>query len=372
MFTLKLLRRFHWIALLAAISAIPAAGATPPQDGRYLYVATPGIRDYLEYGGHGILVYDIDHGHKLVRRIPSAGVDEKGQPLNVKGICASAATGRLYVSTLRTLMCFDLPTDKLLWEKAYEGGCDRMSITPDGKTIYLPSFENDHWNVVDAADGRVVAKITPHSRAHNTIVSPDGSEAYLAGLGSPLLTIADVTTHTAVRTVGPFSAAIRPFTINGRKTRVYVNVNELLGFEIGDLQTGKTLQRVEVTGFEKGAVKRHGCPSHGIALTLDEKELWLADGHNSRLHIFDLTGDTPKQVDSIPVRDQPGWITFSIDGHLVYPSTGEVIDAHTRKTVAMLQDENGKPVQSEKLLEIDFKAGHAVAAGNQFAIGAIR
>jgi len=372
MLTRNLFRCWSWMVFVMVIAAISVAQTTTLQDGRFLYVAAPGIRDYLEYGGHGILVYDIDHGHQLVRRIASAGVDDKGKPVNVKGICANAATGRLYVSTLRTLMCFDLLTDKLLWEKAYEGGCDRMSITPDGKTIYLPSFENAHWHVIDALDGHVLAKITPNSRAHNTIISPDGTEAYLAGLGSPLLTIAEVATSTTTRTVGPFSAAIRPFTINGRKTRVYVNVNNLLGFEIGDLHTGKLLQRVEVAGFEKGEVKRHGCPSHGIALTLDEKELWLADAHNNRLHIFDLTGDKPKQVQSIPVRDQPGWITFSIDGHLVYPSTGEVIDSRTRKTVATLQDEKGAPVQSEKLLEIDFKAGHPVAAGNQFAIGGVK
>ena len=55
-------------------------------------------------------------------------------------------------------------------------------------------------------------------------------------------------------------------------------MNALLGFEIGDLQTGKVLHRVEVQGFEKGAVKRHGCPSHGIGMTPDEKELWVCDG----------------------------------------------------------------------------------------------
>ena len=77
-------------------------------------------------------------------------------------------------------------------------------------------------------------------------------------------------------------------------------------------------------------------------------------------------------MQSIPVRDQPGWITFSLDGRFVYPSTGEVIDARTRETVATLKDENGAPVQSEKLLELDFKAGLPVAAGNQFAIGRVR
>ena len=41
---------------------------------RYLYVAVPGIRNYLEYGGHGILVYDIDKGHKFVKRISTQGM----------------------------------------------------------------------------------------------------------------------------------------------------------------------------------------------------------------------------------------------------------------------------------------------------------
>ena len=34
-----------------------------------LYVAAPGIRNYLEFGGAGILVFDMDNGHKFVKRI---------------------------------------------------------------------------------------------------------------------------------------------------------------------------------------------------------------------------------------------------------------------------------------------------------------
>src|SRR5688572_1192473 len=93
---------------------------------RLLYVAVPGIRNYLERGGHGVLVFDIDRGHAFVKRIPAAGLGADGKPLNVKGVAANAATGRLYVSTLQFLTCFDLRTDKILWEKPYEGGCDRM------------------------------------------------------------------------------------------------------------------------------------------------------------------------------------------------------------------------------------------------------
>src|ERR1043166_7665974 len=294
---------------------------------RLLYVAEPGIRNYLEYGGHGVLVYDIDQGHKLLRRIKASGLDEKNQPLNIKGVCASAVTKRLYVSTTRTLTCFDLLTDKIIWEKGYDRGCDRMSISPDGKFLYVPSLESDHWNVVQGSTGEVI------------------------------------------REVGPFANFIRPFTVNGAQTLCFVNINELLGFEIGDLQTGKMLHRVEVQGFSKGPTKRHGCPSHGIGLTPDEKELWLTDASNRRLHIFDNTTMPPKQTASIELHDEPGWITFSLDGQYAYPSTGDVIDTATRKIVTVLKDEHGDGVQSEKLLEIDFRGNEPIRAGDQFGLG---
>src|SRR4029077_17649338 len=134
-----------------------------------------------------------------------------------------------------------------------------------------------------------------------------------------------------IREVGPFGNFIRPFTINGSQTLCFVNVNELLGFEIGDLNSGKMLHRVAVQGLKKGPPKRHGCPSHGIGLTPDEKELWLTDAFNSRIHVFDAAVMPPKQVAEIKLRDQPGWITFSIDGRYAYPSTGEVIDTRSRK-----------------------------------------
>lgn len=338
---------------------------------RYLYVATPGIRNYLEYGGHGILVYDIDNGHKLIKRIPASGLKEDGTPDNVKGIGVSLATHSIYVSTIGSLQCIDLTTEKLRWEKKYEAGCDRMAISPAGKTIYLPSFEKEHWNVVDAATGNVIRKVVTNSGAHNTISGLNGKEVYLAGLRSSYLTVLHTRDGTT-RQVGPFAHSIRPFTVNGTQTLTFVNVNELLGFEVGDLVTGKALHRVEVKGFEKGPVKRHGCPSHGIGLTPDEKELWVVDAFNQRIHIFDASVMPPKQLEeSIPVRDQPGWITFSLDGRYAYPSTGEVVDVKTRKVVTTLADEQGNPVQSEKMVEIHFQNGKAVKAGDQFGLGRV-
>jgi len=188
-------------------------------------------------------------------------------------------------------------------------------------------------------------------------------------LRSPLLTVADVASRQAVRTVGPFSAPIRPFTVDGSRSLCFVNVNALLGFEVGDLKTGRKLHHVQIEGFKLGPVKRHGCPSHGIGLTPDGKELWVADAANLRVHLFDATVLPPKQRTDIKLRDQPGWISFSIDGRYAYPSTGDVIEVASRRVVAGLTDETQREVQSEKLLEIDFEGGRPVRAGNQFGLG---
>jgi len=370
------MERREFLAATTAALAMPAwkAVASAAAVERHLiYAATPGIRNYMSYGGIGVLVFDASDGHKMVKRIPTWPEPANGQEAeNVKGVAANAKMGRLYVSTTKRIGCIDLSTEKMVWDQTYEGGCDRIALSPDGRTIYAPSFEGPHWTVIDAISGKAITKIVLDSGAHNTIYSPTGARVYMAGLRSPLLAIADTRTNKVVNNVGPFGNSIRPFTINGSETLCFVNVNQLLGFEVGDIKTGKKLHRVVIEGYQQGPVDRHGCPSHGIALTPDERELWVADGHNKMIHVFDNTVMPPKQVASLPVRDQPGWLTFSIDGRLAYPSTGEVFDVKTHKVIATFTDEVGRRVGCEKLVEIVTEAGKPVRAGDQFGIGGKR
>jgi hypothetical protein len=131
---------------------------------------------------------------------------------------------------------------------------------------------------------------------------------------------------------------------------------------------GKLMDRA-LPWAANSATKRHGCPSHGVGFTPNEKEIWVCDAANSRLHIFDATVMPPRQTTSIALREQPGWITFSIDGQFAFPSTGEIIDAKTKEIVTALRDERGREVHSEKMLEIVFKDGLPILAGDQFGLG---
>src|SRR5688572_16472619 len=123
--------------------------------------------------------------------------------------------------------------------------------------------------------------------------------------------------------------------------------------------------------MEYGAGKKTWQSEPWHCATPDEKEIWLADGHNMRVHVFSAAKPY-QQLTTIPVQDMPGWISFSIDGKYAYPSSGEVIETKTRKTITILQDEFHNNVASEKMVEIDFDGNKAVKAGDQFGIGGLR
>ena len=132
-----------WSRLSIVVFAVVALFGPGPYPGaperHLLYVAVPGVRNYVEHGGVGILVFDINEGHRFVKRIPTFETRDGEAPEAIKGIAASAKTGRLYITTIKRLVAIDLKTERILWNREYAGGCDRLAIARDGKLLYVPS-----------------------------------------------------------------------------------------------------------------------------------------------------------------------------------------------------------------------------------------
>jgi DNA-binding beta-propeller fold protein YncE len=330
-----------------------------PRERRYLYVALPGADAADPDRSIRLLVFDIANAHRFARRIslwPAARGDDAEA---VRGTAAHAPSGRLYVSTTRRLAALDVNTDKIVWEKSYEGHCcERVAVSPDGQTIYAPAFGSAKWYVIQASTGELRSTLGVTGWPRQTAYSTDGTRAYLAAWDSPLLSVSDVARHEIVKTVGPFSASLCPFTVNAKGTLAFANVDGLVGFEVGDLQTGLILDRVAVDGYDKDAAAKYECPSHGIAFTPDERELWVADGVRNRIQVFDASVYPPVPLTAIELRTQPRWIAFSRDGRFAYLSTGDVVGAASRKIIGALEDPSGAKINSENFLEISLVDGH--------------
>jgi hypothetical protein len=337
-----------------------------------IYAAVPG----------SIVVLDAKHNYNFIKRIV---FQEQPAPLpleSVAGMAASPALNMVFVSTRGHLYAINLLTEKVVWKNAYEPGtcCERGQVTPDGLTMEVGSDLKNFHRVIDLRTGNVKGIIqTPQSMFnHNMNMSPDGKTVFDAPNGNTM-TIADMDTMKATGTI-TFSDHVRVFVINHDATRVYANLNNLLGFEIADVKTRKVIKRVEAPA-EMWKAKwadpnqhfyGHGAPMHGIAMTPDESEIWIPDAINNQVLVYDNTGEWPKLdlAKSIKTEAPNGWITMGLDGKLAYMASGDVVDVKTHKIVGLLRDEYGRHMDSEKVLDMAFDLnGHLSRTVNEFAIG---
>jgi DNA-binding beta-propeller fold protein YncE len=331
---------------------------------RYLYMSTPDASQKEGRSGNGILVFDIDNGHKFVRRI-NVPIFEEG----IRGFAGNLKTHSVYYSTSnRRVGSFDLETEKVVWEKTYEVGADRSSITMDGKKLYVPSgwwdkAEDGGLLVVNATNGELIKRIRVGPQAHNSFVSLDGKRVYLGT--QTMLTVFDTVNEKViqqVKDVGEYG--IFPYTVNSANTIAYVCLGKTVGVDVVDLKAGKVLHRV-TAGNEP---IRHR--THGAGLTPDETELWISDQEGKKLFIFDATKMPPQPKGHVELSIAGhGWATFSLDGKYAYSHAPDIFDAKTKKHLGTFKDEQGNPFASSKFIEVHFRNGKVTQMGNEFGLG---
>jgi Fibronectin type III domain len=355
--------------------------------------AAAGSVQHYEYvfPAGAIDVYDMDNHMRLVKTISLPGATD------IRGAVASPSTHILYVSYggdggangNGSMLAYNLLTDTIMWTKNYAQGVDSMAITPDGKTIYMPTGEassGSNWNIIDAATGNLTGSVNGGSAPHNTIVSLNGKDVFMGGRDASYLTMADTTTNAVVRQIGPLlSGTVRPFTINGKATLAFTTATGFLGFQVSDITTGKVLYTVPIQGNFPYTPGQSGptSPSHGISLSPDEKQLWVMDQPNDYVHVFDVSGlptSPPVQIADIKLTQpmtgsqvgctydclREGWLQHSLDGRFVWVGdSGDVISTSTRTVVANLT-----PLYNSRVfLEIDFSGGLPVATSSRAGLG---
>ncbi len=315
-----------------------------------------------------------------------------------RGIAAHAGTGRLYFtdSDLKHVVAMDLASEKVLWVRRFdEAECkhpDRLSVTNDGRALYVPCKLSDNMVVLDARDGRTVRTHTVNEgeAPHNTYTGESGKYMYLGSYKSPIVRIYDQRTDDEVRRIDGFSSGVRPFAVDPTETYFFANLTKLLGFGVGDIPAGRRLYEVEqATPAERlahpqasGGHPHGGKPkSHGLAVRPGTTEVWFLDDEWGYLYVFDyapLPEAAPRHVATVPLfpdisrpyyraaADIKGagdgywrWLTFSIDGRWAYPANGSVVDAGRRALTAMTI------TASEKQLQVDFRGGVPVTVGGQ-------
>lgn len=366
-------------------SPSPGISTTPAQTGTKHY-------EYIVDAG-SVSVFDIDNNFTQVNSISLPSTSD-----GVRGVDACPAKSMLYVShgtdggPSGSLLGYNLITKQVVFDVKYSHGIDQFGVTPDCSRIYMPGGEvaNDtNWYVEDGMTGQETGvKINGGAGPHNTIVSPDGNTVYMGPRQSNYLAVAPTSNNTVSVRVGPFTSGgtgMRPFTINTAKTIVYAAKTAFLGFEVGDLTTGKVLYSVPVPGFTYNPSNDPATtPSHGIALSPDSNTIYVLDQYNNYIHVFDVSqvpSSAPVKIADIKLQTplignespcaydclRDGWLQLNNDGkYLFVGDSGDVIDTSAKKVITTLQSlKNSR----HGLIEIDWNNGIPVFTTTAFSVG---
>jgi YVTN family beta-propeller protein len=123
---------------------------------------------------------------------------------------------------------------------------------------------------------------------------------------------------------------------------MFVQISELHGFAVVDFATHKEVQRItlpDVPGKTKNTEGVQGSPAHGIGISPDKKTLWSTSKWYG--YVFEYSMPDLKLLASVPVGDDPDWLTFTPDSKSMYVACAgsnwvTVIDVASRKVVTKI------------------------------------
>ncbi len=373
---------FHISSLRATGSASPVtATRNPTGTAHWLYVVNDGR----------VYVYDIDNNHTLVKQFP---IPEQGK----RGVMFDPGRHLLYVSECGPTVCagshgsllvYDLVHDVVAWIANYAFGIDQAAITPDGSTIYMPhgsDATDGQTSILDAGNGKPTGTVTTGTNGHNTIVSLDGTQAYLTGWTGSNYNFAHVVntaTNHVTLDAGPTIDGIRPVTVNGKHTMMFTTSTNTCGFQVLSLVTGKVLYTVPFSGscVWNGS---GGAANHGISLAPDEQRVYIIDGPQDVLEVYDIHGlpaSPPTFVAAVSLSSltgnesscqtfcgREGWVLNDLSGRYVYVGdTGDVVSTSTLSVITTLSALRN----TRMLVEVDWKGGVPSATSTRFGLGRV-
>jgi DNA-binding beta-propeller fold protein YncE len=318
----------------------------------------------------GFEVYDLDGGFRRVHR-------EAPEPIGeLRGVCASPAAQRLFISGLTGLLAYSWPEKKLLWRRPVEGRNteqnDAVTVTIDGARLYTVRHFATGMNVYDAATGdrlRVICEAEMRWGRFSQ-VSHDGKRLYACDKRDVI--VLDASSEAVLARFTPVAEPVR-FVLSADGSRVVYATGASRTLAVHDAD-GKLLHTIEVPPKEGELREKTPHPWKTAlawtALSPDGKQAWASDAENGTLHRFNLAANPPRYSGRVEVDKGTEGVIISVDGRFLVAGSGEVFAPGNGKSLGRLADEQGNPTKASNnmmALEVDAATGRILRANQQCA-----
>ena len=308
------------------------------------WVAASLLASLAAAGGSGSILY-VDNSEGTTLTLIDAGslkiIGEIAVGEKPHGLATSPDSRRVYASVESTnqLLAIDVESRRIVGTVALGQRPNQISVSADGRYVYVPLRGEAGLHIVDTSTMQVVKRLDVPSEPHNSYAPPAGRRVYLGCMTGKSIIVVDARSQLIEREV-PMPAPVRPIAIKSDESVAYVALSELHGFAVLDLKTDKVVQRVELPKLPSGTPRPYlDTYTHGLALTPDEKELWVTSVPAGRLYAFSIPA--LRLVGQVAVGKFPNWLAFTPDGKTLFVSNTEsdtvtAIDVPTRSVRATI------------------------------------
>ncbi|MFQ5703352.1 MAG: YncE family protein [Gemmatimonadales bacterium] len=304
-------RLVRGLAVVASVTL--AASCTSRQDDSQTEVREP--------SANGVRLYVVDRYEGVFRLDPATlgpldTVDTGPRP---HGVVASPDGSTMYITveTSGELLKVDVATDEIVDRVRVGNVPNEPTLSQDGKYAFVPLRAGDSVAVVDVYAMKVVKLLAAGRGEHNAYTSANGERVYVTSMGDSLISVIDPVSMEILRKI-PVGGIPRPVAITHDESLAYLALSGLTGFVTLDLRTDEIVHKVELPQPPDTPVPPLDTYTHGMLLTPDEGELWVAAYATGKVYGFlvpDLT-----QLAEIPVGGGPHWFTLHPDGEPLYVS----------------------------------------------------
>jgi YVTN family beta-propeller protein len=255
---------------------------------------------------------------------------------------AVSADGRRLFTTVegdRKLHVIDTASDRIIQSIQLSGLPNQCAVTPDGTLVGVPIRGGDSVDIVDVAAGKIVKNL-PVKTPHNCCNAQRNDHIWVTSMGDHKVNLIDLKTLAYIAEI-PVGGIPRPLTVTHDEKTLYCQLSDLHGFVVADVPSRKVIAKVELPPLPPDVkFPVPNTPSHGLALTPDEKELWVTSCGTDTVYVYDTAGK--KIVGQVRTGSGPTWLTFSPDGKYccvsnVLSDDVSIIDAARRQEVARLK-----------------------------------
>ncbi len=226
-----------------------------------------------------------------------------------------------------------------------KGTPSALNLGPTSGTVYSADEGGNTLSAIDLGTGSVTTVPLPLS-PHNVDLTPDGR--FLLAVGTPASGGHgdDGHDHADSGTVGGLLVVLDPKDLSQQATKVEVGSHP--AHVVADRQ-GRAFvslsgsNEIAVVDLAQGAVTARietGASPHGMRLSPDETELYVANVEDGSVSVIDTAGLT--EAARIPVGAAPVQVGFTPDGGKVYVSLRDenrvaVIDTATREVTGRIE-----------------------------------